>query len=77
MKKFNNELIYNKKFLKAEKRFNRKQSFQCFYVTLFDSVYRKDRNYYPKAILEKYIYNFFWRSVVNFGFGALKVSPEL
>ena len=38
-----------------------KESFPCFYipVILFDSVYRKDENYYPKAFLEKFIYNFF------------------
>ena len=51
IKKINGELIYNKKYLKAEKRFNSKESFQCFYipVILFDSVYKKDRNYYPKV----------------------------
>ena len=50
-KKFNRELIYNKKYLKTEKRFNTKESFQCFYmpVILFDSAYRKDGNYYPKV----------------------------
>ena len=61
IKKINSELIYNKKYLKAEKRFNTKESFQCFYipVILFDSVYRKDRKYYPKVLLEKFIHNFF------------------
>ena len=61
IKKINSELIYNKKYLKAEKRFNTKESFQCFYipVILFDSVYRKDRKYYPKVFLEKFIHNFF------------------
>ena len=36
---------------------NTKESFQCFYilVILFDSVYRKDGNYYPKVFLEKFI----------------------
>ena len=60
-KEINRELIYNKQYLKAEKRFNTKESFQCFYipVILFDSVYRKDGNYYPKVFLEKRIYNFF------------------
>ena len=44
IKKINGELIYNKKHLKAEKRFNSKESFQCFYipVILFDSVCKKD-----------------------------------
>ena len=73
IKKVNSGLIYNKKYRKAEKRFNTKESFQCFYipVILFDSVYRKDRNYYPKVFLEKFIYNFFWRSIINFwGFGS-------
>ena len=69
-KKFNSELIYNKIYLKAEKRFNKKESFQCFYipVILFDSVYRKDGNYYPSAFLEKFIVNFFWKNIRNFGF---------
>ena len=60
-KKFKSELIYNKKYLKAERRFNTKESFQVFYipVILFDSVYRKDENFYPKRILEKYIHNIF------------------
>ena len=60
-KEINRELIYIKQYLKAEKRFNTKESFQCFYipVILFDSVYRKDGNYYPKVFLEKRIYNFF------------------
>ena len=55
IKKINSELIYNKKYLKAEKRFNKRESFQCFYipVILLDSVYRKDRNYYP-TIIQKY-----------------------
>ena len=47
--------------LKAEKRFNTKESFQCFYmsVILFDSVCRKDENYYRKVFLEKFIHKFF------------------
>ena len=58
---FNSKLIYNKKYLKAERRFNTKESFQSFYipVILFDSVYRKDGNYYPKVFSEKFIHNFF------------------
>ena len=60
-KKLNTKLIYNKKYLKAEERFNTKESFQCFYilVILFDSVYRKGGNYHPKAFLEKLIQNFY------------------
>ena len=70
IKKINCELIYNKKYLKAEKRFNKKESFQCFYipVILFDSVNRKDGNYYPKVFLDKFIHDYFWRSIINFGF---------
>ena len=69
-KKFKSELIYNKKYLKAERRFNTKESFQGFYipVILFDSVYRKDENFYPKRILEKYIHNIFWKNIINFAF---------
>ena len=70
IKKINPGLIYYKKHLKAEKRFNTKESFQCFYiqVILFDSVYRKDGNYYPKVFLEKSIHTCFWRNIRNFGF---------
>ena len=32
IKKFNSELMYNKKYLRAKKRFNTKGSFQCFYI---------------------------------------------
>ena len=31
-KKNYSELIYNKKYLKAEKKFNTKESFLCFYI---------------------------------------------
>ena len=46
------------------------RSFQCFYipVILIDSVNRKDGNYSPKVFLEKFIPNFFLRSVRNFSF---------
>ena len=69
IKRINSELIYDKKYLKAEKKFTTKESFQCFYipVILIDSVYRKDESYYPKVFLEKCIHNFFWRSIRNFG----------
>ena len=42
--KFNSELVYNKKYLKAERKFSAKESFQCFYmsVILSDAVYRKE-----------------------------------
>ena len=62
-KKFSNIIVnlYNKKYLKAEKRFNAKESFQCFYilVILLDSVYRKERNYYLKVFLENLFMTFF------------------
>ena len=70
IKKINNEIIYNKKYLKAEETFNAKESFQCFYipVMLFDSFYRKDGKYYSKVFLEIFIHNIFWRSIINFSF---------
>ena len=73
IKKFNNELIYNKEYVKAEKTFNTEESIQCFYipVILFDSVYGKDGNYYPKAFLGKFIHKFFWRSIIKFWFWGL------
>ena len=75
-KKINSELIYNKNYLEAVKRFNTKESFQYFYIAviLFDSVYRKDRNYYSKAFLEKFIINLFWRTLRNFYFWDFESS---
>ena len=66
----NSELLYNKKYLKAGERFNTTESFQCLYipVILFNSVYRKDGNYYSNVFLEKFIHNFFGRNITNFGF---------
>ena len=60
-KKDNSEMIYSKIYLKAEKRFNTKESFQCFYIPLilFDSVYRKDGNYNPKVLLKNLFITFF------------------
>ena len=34
---------------------------------MIDSVYTKDENYYPKVFLEKFIHNFSWRNMRNFG----------
>ena len=50
-----------KKYLKAEKRFSTKESLKSFYVPviLFDLVYRKDGNYYPKVFLENLFIAFF------------------
>ena len=72
IKKNNSELVYNKKYLKAEKNINAKEILQCFYipVILIDSVYKKDEQYYPKVFLEKVIHNVFWRSIRNFGLGG-------
>ena len=69
-KDFNNELIYNKKYLKSWKRILHKRKLHCFNipVILFDSVYRNDGNYYPKVFLEKFIHTSLWRSVIDFGF---------
>ena len=54
-KKVKSKIIYDKKYLKAETRFNTNKTFHCFYIPeiLLDSVYRKDGNYYPKVVLEK------------------------
>ena len=55
--KFNSELIYSGKYLKSEKN-KHKVRFQCLYasVILIDSIYRKDENYYPNVLLEKYYF---------------------
>ena len=54
--KFNSQLIYSKKYLKAE--INTKGGFQCLYtpVILIDSIYRKYENYCLKVFLEKYYF---------------------
>ena len=64
-KKFNSERIYNKKYLKAEKNVLTKISTQnnalniyiyiyiYILVILIDSVYIKDKNYYPQVLSEK------------------------
>ena len=41
---------------KSCKKINLKNGFQyfCVQLILIDSVYRKDKNYYPKVLLEKY-----------------------
>ena len=74
--KRNSQLIHNKKYLKDEKRFNIKESFQCFYISviLFDSGFRKNGNYCPKVFLEKFIYSFFWRNIKNFSFWSFGSS---
>ena len=74
--KRNSQLIHNKKYLKDEKRFNIKESFQCFYISviLFDSGFRKNGNYFPKVFLEKFIYSFFWRNIKNFSFWSFGSS---
>ena len=51
--KFNSELIYSTKNLKAGKKINTKGGFHCKYtpIALIDSIYRKDENVYPKVFL--------------------------
>ena len=68
--KIKSELIYDKKCLKPQLRFNTKESFYCFYIPLIliDPVYRKDENYYSKVFLEKFMLNIVWRSIIIFGF---------
>ena len=63
--KFNRDLIYSKKYLKAEKIINTKGNFQylCAPIILIDSIYRKDENYYLKVFLEKY---YFIEDIENF-----------
>ena len=46
IKKINSELIYNKIYLKAEKRFNIEESFQCFCL--------------PKIFLIQFTEKIFW-----------------
>ena len=43
---------------------------------MFDSVYRKDGNYYAKVFLEKFIHKFFWRSIINVDFWGFGSSPR-
>ena len=61
IKKINSELIYNKLYLKAEKRFNAKDGFECFYIpaVFFDLVYINYGNYYSKVFLKNLFITFF------------------
>ena len=67
-KKFNTEAVHNKKYLKTKIKsykgkinttfYNNKIPKEgsqciCLLVILIDSVYRKDKNYYPQALLEE------------------------
>ena len=38
---------------------NAKGCFQCLYapIILIDSIYKQNKNYYPKGLLEKYYFN--------------------
>ena len=56
--KFNKELIYCKKYLKAEKKTHTKGGLNCLYATiiLIDSIYKKDENYYPEVFSEKTLF---------------------
>ena len=80
-KKINIELMYKERYLTAEKSFNTRESFQWFYipVILFDLVYKTyDENYYLRVILEKFVHNFFWKSIIHFlVFDALDDPPEI
>ena len=60
---FNSKPAYNKKYLKTEAKsyegkINTKESSQYIFMSaiLVDSVYRKDKSYYPQVFLEKYKY---------------------
>ena len=52
-KDFDSELVYNEKYLKNIKS---KEDSQCICLSLIlvDSVYRKDKKYYPQVFLEEY-----------------------
>ena len=45
-------------------------------VILFDSVYQKDRNYYPKVFLERFIHSFFEDISEFLGFRAFEVPAK-
>ena len=69
-KEFDSKSVYNEKYLKTEiKSYNRKISTifrnnkipkelpECIFlsVTLIDSTYRKDKDYYPQVFLEEFL----------------------
>ena len=68
-KGFDSELVYNEKYLKniiksckekTNKKFHNKKISKedsqciCLSLILIDSVYRKDKKYYPQVFLEEY-----------------------
>ena len=65
-KKINSELIYNKKYLKAEKKSYNEKINTCIYISviLIDSDYIKDKDYYPRMFLEKYKHVFRKKEVI-------------
>ena len=67
IRKINSKHTYNKKYLKAEKRFNAKEGL-FLYTSNICLIYRKNRNYYSKVFLEKFVHNYFWRRIINFVF---------
>ena len=71
MKELESETIHNEKYLKAKiKSYNGKISttfhnikipkkgsqYVCLSVTLIDSLFRADKNYYPRVFLEEFKY---------------------
>ena len=61
IKQIISELVYNKKYMKADNKINTKESFQWFYspVLLISSVSRIDEIYYPEVFLEKSYKSYF------------------
>ena len=57
-----------KNILKLKKDSTRKKPFNVF----IHHCYKKDGNYYPKVFLEKFIHDFSWRNIANFGFWGWK-----
>ena len=66
-----------KKKRKKTKTIQCKRKLQCFcvLVILSYSLYKKDRNVSPKMFLEKFIHNFFWKSIINLK--ALEAPTEI
>ena len=72
--------LYIIKISKSWKKIQHKRKLSMFYIPgiLFDWVYRKYENYYPKVVLEKFIPNFFLEKYKKFFVcGDWEVPPEI
>ena len=90
-KKFHSNPVYNEKYIKTKiKSYNGKINTNfhnnkipkegsqciCLSVTLTDSVYKKDKNYYPQVFLEECKYVVKEKKKSNFIIDSIEISSD-